>query len=332
MNKYNHHSPIHPTLESIHEDALQWVNQVLDSKGYAPVSQLHSIHSMAWSVVAKVEYEGGVWYFKALAAHLDYELAATKKISQAFPEDSAPFIASNSEKRYLLIGDLGQNLFDYQPQSECLTLWKQALTSYSEIQVKASKLGQSQFSTLPDRRLENIPSEAMPIIERCINIKPRDGEKAVTEAEVQWVRAYFAQWHNVVESIQTVPIPNSIHHGDLHGGNIAMKDKPVVFDWGDSSWSHPFVTFFISADACQHHLKLDDSGMSELRQAYLKPWADHAPMSQLEDILEQVNRISPLVMLLSWAYAISNKADERTKEWESGLCTWVNEFLRLNRV
>ena len=54
-------------------------------------------------------------------------------------------------------------------------------------------------------------------------------------------------------------------------------------------------------------------------------------MDQLKVTLEKVNKVSPLVMLLSWAYAISNKADPRTEEWESGLCTWVNEFLRLNR-
>jgi len=185
---------------------------------------------------------------------------------------------------------------------------------------------------LPDRKLENIPAESLQIIERCTEIAPREGERAILKEDVDWIRHYFEQWQTVVCEINKLAIPNSLHHGDLHGGNIAMKDKPVVFDWGDSSWSHPFATFFISADACVHHLGLrDEASYAELQEAYLRPWLEYGEMNQLKATLEKVNKISPLVMLLSWAYAISNKADERTQEWESGLCTWVNEFLRLNR-
>jgi len=330
-NKYYHHSTIHPILEVIHDHALIWVNHVLAEKGLASVEQIVPIHSMAWSVVGKVVHEEGVWYFKAVSQQLEYELDASEVLSRFFPEQTATFIAANTDQRFMLVDDLGQVLYD-TPKIDCFGLWRTALADYSTIQLETSRLGREIFPSLPDRRLELIPSEAMPIIERCVDLTPRDGERAILHEDVEWIRQYFSQWEKVMADINSLPIPNAVHHGDLHGGNIAMRDRPVVFDWGDSSWSHPFVTFFVSVDACQSHLGFKDgASLAELQEAYLSPWLEFGTMSQLNVVIDRVNKVSPLVMLLSWAYAIGNKADERVNEWEGGLCTWVNEFLRLNR-
>jgi hypothetical protein len=331
-NKYSRQCDIHPSLDDIYPQVLKWVNEVLVQKNLSPVDQLHSVHDMAWSMVAKVIHEKGTWYFKALTPHIEYELDITAKLSDMFPGRSTSLVALDRDQRFMIVEDLGENLFEYQPQSDCFSLWKKTLTDYAELQNEISKIGFEEFHFLPDRRLESVPKEALSIIEQCIHIEPRSGEKAVNKEDVDWIREYFKHWSTVIEEIYELPIPSSLHHGDLHGGNIAMRNKPTVFDWGDSSWSHPFVTFFISADACTNHLALkDENSYVELQEAYLRPWREYGSIEQLRLILERVNRISPLIMLLSWAYAISNKADPRANEWENGLCTWVNEFLRLNR-
>lgn len=331
-NPYFHYSERHPTLASIHDDALEWVNQVLDDRGLPKVNQLNPVHDMAWSMVASITHQEGTWYFKALTPHIAYELEVTNRLSLAFPDLSGKVVAFDTDKRFLLVEDLGTNLFDYKPQSDAFLLWKQALSDYSQLQVQTSKLSRNEFPGLPDRTMEVIPGEALPIIERCVDIQPREGESPITQSDVEWIKKRFNNWSDVVRDINVLPIPNSIHHGDLHGGNIAMKAKPKVFDWGDSSWSHPFVTFYISADACINHFGLhDQDSYNELQESYLSPWLEYGSMDQLKATLEKVNRIAPLVMLLSWAYAVSNKADERSLEWESGLCTWVNEFLKQNR-
>jgi hypothetical protein len=330
--KYFHHSEFHPRLEDIHPTALNWVDLQLAKHDLAPIDKLESVHDMAWSMVAKVIHEQGVWYFKALTPHIAYELDVTIKLATAYPEDLGKVIAHDTEKRYLLVEDLGSNLFDYSPQSEAFGLWQKALANYAQLQKRVATLGLTEFSGLPNRTLEALPEEVLPIIERCIGITPREGEAPVTLDDVEWIKRFFESWSEIVKEINELPIPNSIHHGDLHGGNIAVLDKPVVFDWGDSSWSHPFVTFYVSADACLNHFGLvDEDSNDALQEAYLTPWLEYGSLSQLKSTLEKVNRISPLVMLLSWAYAISNKADPRALEWESGLCTWVNEFLKLNR-
>jgi RIO-like serine/threonine protein kinase len=38
-------------------------------------------------------------------------------------------------------------------------------------------------------------------------------------------------------------VPASLHHGDLHDGNIFVRDGGFLFfDWGDSSVTHPFFS------------------------------------------------------------------------------------------
>lgn len=322
----------HPTLEEMHEDALKWVNQQLQRHSLNPVAKLDSVHNTPWSVVAKVQHEKGVWFFKALAKHIAYELDVTTELDQLFPDHSR-VVASDSERGFLLLNDLGVNLFDYQPQSECFSLWKAALADYSRMQVKIATCTNNLSAILPNRTLNNAASSAWPIINSCIDIQPREGETPLTHEDIQWLQNYFTHWHEVVSEINSVPLPNSLHHGDLHGANIAMKEKLCVFDWGDSSWSHPFATYFISADALQSHLNIQDSSvLEELEEAYLEPWLEFASMDELKHVLRLVNKVSPLVMFLSWAHAISNRSDQRNKGWESGLITWINEFLKLNRV
>jgi Ser/Thr protein kinase RdoA (MazF antagonist) len=42
-------------------------------------------------------------------------------------------------------------------------------------------------------------------------------------------------------------VPDSVQHDDLHGGNILISDAgPIVFDWGDSCISHPFMTLTVT--------------------------------------------------------------------------------------
>ena len=121
---------------------------------------------------------------------------ASNKSRSLFPEQSAPFIATHVTQRYMLVGDLGQSLHDYTPKNECFDLWKGALIAYSQMQLETARRGRAAFSFLPDRRLALIPTEAMPIIERCINIVPREGARPVLKANVQWIRLYFSQWAN----------------------------------------------------------------------------------------------------------------------------------------
>ncbi len=331
MADYRFRSDLHPTLKDIYDDVLVWVNRHLKELKISPITKLHSIHNMAWSVVAKVEQDDGVWYFKALTNHIQYELDVTMTLDKMFSGNSV-VIGSKLDCGFLLLRDLGTNLYDYKDQNKCFDLWTSALVGYSKMQGEIATSSSTLSETLPNRELNLIASQARPIIESCINIEPRECEKPVTPGDVEWIKGYFQKWDEVVSDINTFSIPNSIHHGDVHGANIAVNDRVNVFDWGDSSWSHPFVTYLVSEDALQSHLKIEDSStLIELQEAYLEPWLKFRTMDELKLTLELLNKISPLVMLLSWAYATGNKADERNKEWEGGLVTWTNEFLRLNR-
>ena len=112
-NKYSHRSKIHSTLKSIEKSVLTWVNDVLAKKNMEPVELLHSMHDTAWSVVAKVNHEKGSWYFKALAPHIGYEIEVTDKLSTLYSDVSASVIAVDKVKRFILVDDLGTNLFEY---------------------------------------------------------------------------------------------------------------------------------------------------------------------------------------------------------------------------
>ena len=86
------------------------------------------------------------------------------------------------------------------------------------------------------------------------------------------------------QRLERVPVPPSIQHDDLHGGNILISDAgPIVFDWGDSCISHPFMTLTVTfrVIAWSHELAADDPVFDRLRAAYLEPWSGYGDPQQL---------------------------------------------------
>ena len=89
----------------------------------------------------------------------------------------------------------------------------------------------------------------------------------------------FLAYKQICAELAALPIPQSIVHGDLHGGNVGIQGEDFIFfDWTDACISHPFF------DMLDIFYEKDTAVQTELRDAYLAMWTDYAPIPQLLDI------------------------------------------------
>jgi aminoglycoside phosphotransferase (APT) family kinase protein len=78
-------------------------------------------------------------------------------------------------------------------------------------------------------------------------------------------------------------IPETLVHGDLHLGNVAGADQPVIYDWTDACVSHPYL------DAAHIARFAGDDDRAAIEQAYATAFGgDHAQAWAIAPFADQV--------------------------------------------
>src|SRR6202022_373613 len=96
-------------------------------------------------------------------------------------------------------------------------------------------------------------------------------------------------------------IPESLEHDELTAGNILYNGETCIFiDLAECNLAHPFCSLFIALRSAKYTLGYDDSMLERLREAYLAPWTDFAPMERLQRASTLALRLDRLFRALSW--------------------------------
>ena len=114
------------------------------------------------------------------------------------------------------------------------------------------------------------------------------------------------------------PLPRTLGHGDLHGGNVLVKDGQfTVLDWSDVCRTHPFMgvnpAYFVP-NPWENSLNADQEQLNAARQAYLQAWTGYALMQELEPLLKDGELTGELFRALGYVDGIQGAVQDKT-EW-----------------
>ena len=88
------------------------------------------------------------------------------------------------------------------------------------------------------------------------------------------VESLLDDFDDRMAGIAACGVPDSIVHGDFHGGNVRGDgDRIVVLDWGDSGVGNPLLDQTAATD------HLDTAGAALVRAAWAQAWRDAVPGS-----------------------------------------------------
>jgi Ser/Thr protein kinase RdoA (MazF antagonist) len=119
-----------------------------------------------------------------------------------------------------------------------------------------------------------------------------DGISEVEQAQLQHLAPQFRA---ACGQLAACGIPETLEHGDMHAGNVAVTDRGIVFfDWTDGCFTHPFLCLA----AFLEHVPGDRK--AELERAYLSQWADFANEAQLQRALALSRPLGALFMAMSY--------------------------------
>jgi len=284
-----------------HGEAVAWVDEQLAVLGRRPLGPLEQYAISSISAVLRVATDGGEAYFKAVPPLFGHEPALTRELERRHGNRIVSVLATDESRGWMLTADHeGAEL-----EGEDVEALRAIVVAYARIQI-AWVGDSSRLAALgcPERALDALEGELGPTLaddQLLSRLSPE--ERARLPALSERLRPAF-------DRLRTHEIPATLEHGDLHGGNLALRpDGPVFFDWTDGCVSMPFfslVPLFVEeepSDAAQL-----------IRDAYLDPWFGEVPSDALLEAFELSQELGVLHQAVGYRRIID--ATEPSQHWQ----------------
>lgn len=310
--------------------AQTWIEAMVGQQGRIITGPITQPHVRLWSTVLRVPTDAGDWYFKAAAPVLRNEIPLTNALMHWVPGITLPILAVDIERGWMLAPDGGPRLRELLHSDHNVRRWEQVLPVYAETQMALSPYVSDiiAFGT-PDHRLHLLPQHYEQLVAAVQTLEIESDER-LTGAELHQLQHLAPRVRDMCAELAGYPIPASLNHGDLHDGNIFIRDgKPIFFDWGDASVTHPFVSLRTTFVSVEITFDLPEGGATDLplRDAYLEPWKRLAPYTDLLDAFRLAQRIAPLVSALSWYRVMMPLEEAARREQGAAVHLLLREFL-----
>ena len=303
--------------------AAAWMEQQLAARGYVLESSVAQIRSASISCVLRAHTTRGDIYFKAAAALPLFgdEPALTQSLAECFPDVIPTILATEPAQHWMLMADFGLPLSNSRDRA----MWAEALRQFAPIQVAcAAHVDQWLAKGCLDRRLDRLA--------RQIDVLLAE-DQALAElepAEREQLRGFGSQIGRMCEELARYVVPQTLVHGDLHLGNIALQDdRYTFFDWTDACIAHPFfdlITVLNHADEMEGSLA---ETQAILCDAYLAGWVGYEPIERLHQACALALPLGALHQVVSYQHILAGVEAAERAAWAGATGYWLRKSLEL---
>lgn len=312
------------------DQATTWIREEVERQGARLVGPVEQPHIRPWSTVLCAPTSDGDVYLKAVPPTLKHEVAVTEALSRRRPDCIPRVRAADLERGWMLLSDSGTRLRDIIRPTQDIRPWLTVLPLYAEFQIELVSHVDTFFALgTPDRRLAVLPRlyEQLLTDREMLRI---DRTAGITSEEYERLRNLTPRLAALCGELARWAIPESLHHGDLHDGNIFVQDgRYIFFDWGDCSVTHPFFSFRTVMASNENSLGLTENAPQheQLRDVFLKPWERLQSRDSLLAAFELAKRVWMIPTALTWHRILANSSESVREQYAEPIPALLQEFL-----
>jgi hypothetical protein len=277
-----------------YDGAVEWTREAVEGLGLSLSGPMEQVKHWDISTVFRVPTSGGDYFFKAVPSIFAHEPRITAELARLYP-GAVPAPAAWTERDgegWMLMASFGDTVI----WDGNLPALEEALRRLARMQVdSAGRVDHLLASGARDRKLRDLPGQVAALLDD-------DPSPSMLEAaEVEKLRALLPDIERECEKLEAGPIPQTLMHGDFHGGNIALADgQPLIFDWTDACITHPFFDLATVLDTDNAPEKPEAA--ERLRDAYLGEWSAYGSPEELREEFAAAYRLAPLHHAVSYAH------------------------------
>jgi Phosphotransferase enzyme family len=317
------------------EKASCWIDNELYRQGIKRTGSIKQPHIRHWSTVLQIPTSIGNIYFKAVIPELAYESALTQTLSDWYPQCMPQILAIAREDGWLLMSDGGMRLREILKTEDDIQHWQVILPIYAELQKKSAQhLNELLSLGVPDRRLAVLPF----LYQKLLNnheVLATNKPSGLSLFECQRLQDTVDLFTSLCKQLAAFGVPETLYHGDLHDGNVFIRDGHYMFfDWGDSSISHPLFTIQNTYASLKRRFGLEKNSpwFERLRDCYLESWAEYQIREKLEVAFEIAEQLSSILDALRWLPVLSNMDEATRNKYIGAVPSLLREFLSTIQV
>jgi Phosphotransferase enzyme family len=310
--------------------ASSWIDNHLSRQNIIRIGAIEQFRIRHWSTILRISTNVGDIYFKAVIPELAYEAALTETLSRWYPGCMPQIFAISRENGWLLMSDGGMSLNESLKTEDDIQHWQMILPIYAQLQQNfVQHLDELSLVGILNRRLEILPNiyeELLTNTEALATNHP-DG---ISLSEYQRLQDNAGLFASLCEQLAALGIPETLHHGDLHDGNIFINNGSYIFfDWGDSSISHPFFSIRDIYANLNRRFGLGKNSFwfQQLKGCYLAAWVEYETREKLEVAFELAQKLSPIPDILRWLPVLSNMDEVTRNNYIGAIPNRLREFL-----
>ncbi len=311
--------------------AHQWIVEQLELAGFQIIAELDQFHIREWSTVIRIPTNDGDFFFKACADSQKFEPAFHEILYQKAPEKCLELIAVDIDRGWMILPDGGQTLREFEARKIKEKSWKKLLSDFAKLQIQLAPSAEELLNTgLADYRINELGAYYPKVLEAKSMLMNADDE-SLTAKEFEILINKQAEFEKLLINLADLGIPNSIEHGDLHDANVFFNGSELkIFDWGDASYSHPFISLMIPLRVLGNYLELKPETHPDLewaRRAYFEPWTDFLPYTDLLEVWDAALHVGRFHRSLSWYKVALADNGNKHSQYNASFSGWVKEFI-----
>jgi hypothetical protein len=299
--------------------AEAWMTRWLEAQGRPATGSVVQVRNNSISSILRAPTALGDVYLKAASHHFQTEARITTGLAVRFAEHLPVVLAADVEHSWLLMEDFGPHLRHAPAEA-----WEQALCLMGELQRKAIGETAWLFSIgAADRRLATLREQIPSLLDA-----PETRGELEPDLHARLV-ARAPEMQAACDALAACGVPETLIHGDLHGGNVAYRDGRItIFDWTDTAVSHPFldlVTFLPTERRTPVALQAlgTSAAAQRLRDAYLEGWTAFATRAQLERAVALLETVQQLHHAQSYLQILRSLEPADYWQWEGEMAQWL---------
>jgi hypothetical protein len=300
--------------------AAAWTNAQLARRGIEPRSELTLERLRPWAAVAWIETSEGRAWFKEPAPTMAFEPSLTAAVSSRSANVGPEVIAW--EGSWLLTRDAGLQLRSLLEARATAPAWEDILRQYADLQL-AHVPDVERLLTLgvPDKRPEALLADYPRLVEDVRGLE-------AVPVERKQLASLRPTLERVVAGLAE-PVPMTVIHEEVHEGNVFVAGGHArLLDWGEGAVSHPFagLTNTLRDIAYRRGLEPDTAEVLRLRDVYLEPWTQFAPLDELRRMFAGGYLLGTLCRAVTWERFLAEASQEARDEYDRNAAVWLDIF------
>jgi hypothetical protein len=310
-------------------EAYEWIDGRLAGLGLERMHTPEQVHAYPWATVLRVPTSREPVFFKAMVPLLAHEAGAVAVLARIRPDLVTEVLDADPQLGWMLMADAGVEI--RSTPDEKIEDWERLLAAYAELQRETVGAVDDLIAAgVPERGTEAVTGQLAEVLEDDDAVWA-GREQGLTDDERRRLRDEgLPRLAELCHELIALPIPDTIQHDDLHGGQVFVRDgRWRILDWGDACISHPFASLLVPLRSLVYRevVAEDAAELERLRDAYLEPWTGVAPRDDLLRAVDLARLVGRATRLLSWQRIVPHFDPPAQEEYGESVPRWFRAIL-----